>query len=106
MSLAKSLGLPSNLDKLHEWASLHNIYIATENFDLELWGYATKSDYDSYLVLINNRLCYEMQQKVLMHELVHILKHSPGSHPIYKDQYDIEKEADELAEKIIKEASG
>jgi hypothetical protein len=37
-----------------------------------IWGHCNPNPDGSYSIFINAKLCYEMQQKVYLHELYHI----------------------------------
>ncbi|MCK8827702.1 ImmA/IrrE family metallo-endopeptidase [Natroniella acetigena] len=92
--------LESNFKELLLWAKGHDIYPRVTKLGPELWGYVFKSSYDSYLIAINKNLTLETQRRVLIHEVYHILKHSPTyTYMIGMDMQHspIEEEADLLA---------
>ncbi|WP_408954767.1 ImmA/IrrE family metallo-endopeptidase [Natroniella sp. ANB-PHB2] len=89
-----------SFEELLMWAKGHNVYPRVTKLGPELWGYVFKSSYDSYLIAINKNLTIEMQRKVLVHEVYHILKHSPKyTYMVGMDMQHspIEEEADILA---------
>ena len=84
----------------------NNISINSEKMHLSIWGFVYLDTlHKFYHIIINKNLTFEMQKKVLNHEKAHIKKHLP-EHPyiigLDMKHIKIEKEADKIANEIIK----
>ncbi|MCK8824690.1 ImmA/IrrE family metallo-endopeptidase [Fuchsiella alkaliacetigena] len=92
-----------------EWARSNNIYYHTTRLPSGFWGFVYKSAYSNYFIIIDKNLTKQMQQEVFMHEVEHILYHSPKKNYIIgldMQHTSIENAADGFASEMIGIISG
>lgn len=88
-----------------ELMSAYNIQVSIANMDVEVYGFTYVSRTGNYHLILNGNISYEVQCKVFVHELKHILGDCPRkSYYVGMDmQYEyIEVEADMVAEEAVK----
>ncbi|WP_085113212.1 ImmA/IrrE family metallo-endopeptidase [Thermoanaerobacterium sp. PSU-2] len=89
-----------------ELMTAYGIVIKYADLSSNLYGFVYADPSDTYLLVINNNLNFETQQKVFLHEINHIIFDMPKkSYFIGLDMQhsDFELNADKLAEEIIKD---
>ncbi|PRX21697.1 uncharacterized protein DUF955 [Orenia metallireducens] len=85
------------LNKIHKWAEEQGIFIRQSYLGSELNGFVYRSNYGTYLIIVNKNISLELQREVLLHEIEHILYDMPEkSYTIGLDMQHspLEKKAD------------
>ena len=89
----------------HELMYAYGIRVIIANISSKIYGFVYVSSKNNPYIILNGNISYETQCKVFIHELKHILTDTPKqSYYIglnMQHEY-IEREADMLAEKLIK----
>lgn len=90
----------------HELMAAYGIVVKYADLSSNVHGFVYADPSDTYLLVINNNLNFETQQKVFLHEINHIIFDIPKkSYFIGLDmQYsDFELNTDKLVEEILKD---
>ncbi|WP_027339283.1 ImmA/IrrE family metallo-endopeptidase [Halonatronum saccharophilum] len=73
--LKKPLG--QDIESFTQWANDSNIFSKITRLNPELWGFVYRSSNHNYYIIINKDLSHEIQQKVFIHEVKHIISDMP-----------------------------
>lgn len=67
----------------------NNIVLRYENIPTNIRGFAYYNG-NSYLVIINAKLCHSQQERTVIHELVHIFEDHFSCNAEYEEQCELE----------------